>query len=53
MWTCEGCGAVATAPDEAWAWATSVEQGRTVRFCVACSRRHLRDIEGKLDSDLW
>lgn len=53
MWTCARCGAVTTSEEEAWGWTTSVERGRTVRFCVSCSREHLRAIEGKLDSDLW
>lgn len=35
------------------AWTTSVERGRTVRHCVACTRKHLRSMEGKLDSDWW
>lgn len=52
MWTCDRCGATITAA-EAWGWTTSVERGRTLRFCVPCSREHLREIEGKLDSDVW
>ncbi|MBE7323531.1 hypothetical protein IEQ44_02535 [Nocardioides sp. Y6] len=53
MWTCDRCGATTTSPTQAYGWTTSVEQGRRLRFCVPCSREHLREIEGKLDSDLW
>lgn len=34
-------------------WTTSVENGRRRVFCAACSREHLRAIEGKLDSEWW
>lgn len=51
--TCARCGAVPASAGEALSWTTSVERGRTLWFCVTCSRQHLRDIEGKLDSDLW
>ena len=51
---CATCGAVAG--DEALArltWARGVENGRDVWTCDTCSRRHLRSIEGKLDSSWW
>jgi hypothetical protein len=51
---CATCGR--TAPDAAsarLAWAHGTEQGRTVWTCDACSRQHLRAIEGKLDSAWW
>jgi Zn-finger protein len=51
------CGSCGTAPyDVARArltWTVGVERGRTVWTCVDCSRRFLRGIEGKLDSDWW
>ena len=51
---CATCGAVPT--DEGLArltWARGVENGRDVWTCETCSRRHLRSIEGKLDSSWW
>ena len=55
---CESCGAPAPAGDAGapvvpLTWSTAVEQGRTKAFCAECSRRHLRAIEGKLDSEWW
>jgi hypothetical protein len=49
---CDSCGA---APDDTarLTWTVGVERGRTVWTCVECSRRFLRGIEGKLDSDWW
>jgi hypothetical protein len=34
-------------------WTCSVENGRRVYFCDECARRHLRSIEGRLDSAWW
>ena len=34
-------------------WTTAVENGRRRIFCPACSRKHLRAIESKLDSEWW
>jgi len=51
---CATCGAVPA--DEALArltWARGVENDREVWTCETCSRRHLRSIEGKLDSSWW
>ena len=52
--TCDSCG---REPDDAalarLTWTVGVERGRTVWTCVDCSRRFLRGIEGKLDSDWW
>jgi hypothetical protein len=52
--TCDSCGGE---PDDAvrarLTWTVGVERGRTVWTCVDCSRRFLRSIEGKLDSDWW
>ncbi len=51
---CSPCG---TAPGDLSAarltWTFCVERGRTTWTCVDCSRRHLRSIEAKLDSDWW
>ena len=52
--TCATCGAVPE--DMALArltWSRGTENGREVWSCDACSRRHLRSIEGKLDSAWW
>jgi hypothetical protein len=51
---CATCGAVPA--DEGMArltWTRGVENGRDVWTCETCSRRHLRSIEGKLDSSWW
>jgi hypothetical protein len=54
---CATCGA--SPPDaEASAlarltWTRGSERGREVWTCDACSRRHLRSIEGKLDPSWW
>ena len=54
--TCDFCGRTeADATDDAppLTWSTSVERGRTRRFCDECSRTNLRAMEGKLDSEWW
>ena len=53
--TCDFCGrsAVTEAEAETLTWTTSVENGRRRAYCEACSRDHLRSIEGKLDSEWW
>lgn len=51
---CATCGA--TPADMALArltWARGTENGQEVWTCDTCSRRHLRSIEGKLDSSWW
>jgi hypothetical protein len=30
-----------------------MENGRRVYFCESCARKHLRSIEGRLDSSWW
>jgi hypothetical protein len=49
--TCARCGA--TREGRPLTWTCSVENGRRVYFCDACARKHLRSIEGRLDSALW
>jgi hypothetical protein len=51
--TCAFCGATAAGKDLPLTWTTAVENGRSRVFCEACSREHLRAIEGKLDSEWW
>ena len=50
--TCDFCGRTAEEADTL-AWTTSVENGRRKRYCVSCSREHLRAMEGKLDAEHW
>ncbi|MFB9311731.1 hypothetical protein [Nocardioides plantarum] len=50
--TCDLCGLQAEEAD-ALSWTTSTEHQRFRRYCDACSRRHLRAMEGKLDSEHW
>ncbi|MFZ2015397.1 MAG: hypothetical protein WAV00_16380 [Nocardioides sp.] len=52
MKTCDFCGREAESA-ETLTWVTSVENGRRRTYCDACSREHLRSIEGKLDSEWW
>ncbi|WP_164519637.1 hypothetical protein [Nocardioides ferulae] len=52
---CDLCGRVRAEDDELarLMWTTAVEDGRSRTFCDVCSRRHLRAIEAKLDSEHW
>ena len=54
---CATCGAVpadrAAAALARVTWTRGVENGRDTWTCDACSRTHLRGIEGKLDSAWW
>jgi hypothetical protein len=50
--TCDFCGRRAEEA-ETLTWVTSVENGRRRTYCDACSREHLRAIEGKLDHEWW
>jgi hypothetical protein len=54
--TCATCGRTPPPGDLGAArltWTHGVENGRAVWTCPDCSRRHLRSIEGKLDSTWW
>jgi hypothetical protein len=52
--TCDFCGAQAPEGEGLpLTWTTAVENGHPKVFCAACSREHLRAIEGKLDSEWW
>jgi len=51
--TCDFCGTMAPGDTLPLTWTTAVENGRDRVFCTACSREHLRAIEGKLDSEWW
>ena len=53
---CAVCGAVATGPDDPvvlTTWARERDGERDTWTCADCSRRHVRDIEGKLDVQWW
>ena len=53
---CATCGRTPSLRDAGVArltWTHGVENGRPVWTCPDCSRRHLRSIEGKLDSAWW
>jgi transposase len=49
--TCGRCGTASEGLP--LTWTCSVENGRRVYFCDTCARRHLRSIEGRLDSAWW
>ncbi len=34
-------------------WVRGLERGRVMWTCTECSRRYVRSIEGKLDSEWW
>ncbi|GAA1999174.1 MULTISPECIES: hypothetical protein [Nocardioides] len=51
--TCDLCGTVEDDPQRLLAWTVSFERGRRQDLCVTCARRHLRALEGKLDSEHW
>ena len=53
MTTCDFCGRTETDDAATLTWTVSVENGRTRVYCDACSRDHLRAMEGKLDSEFW
>ena len=53
MRTCDLCGRQEADATKTLTWTTAVENGRRLRFCDACSREHLRAMEGKLDSAWW
>ena len=53
---CATCGAApvgAAAEQARVTWTRGVENGRDTWTCDACSRTHLRSIEGKLDTAWW
>ena len=53
---CAVCGAVATGPDDPvvlTTWARERDGERDTWTCADCSRRNVRDIEGKLDVQWW
>ncbi|MGZ5400632.1 MAG: hypothetical protein ACXWDL_03805 [Nocardioides sp.] len=53
MNTCDLCGIQEPDETKALTWTTAVENGRRRSYCDACSRTHVRAMEGKLDSEYW
>lgn len=53
MLTCDFCGRTAEEGAATLTWTTAVERGVRKVFCDVCSREHLREMEGKLDSEWW
>jgi hypothetical protein len=51
--TCDFCGRQESDEATTLTWTTSVEKGRKRVYCDACSRQHLRAMEGKLDTEFW
>jgi Zn-finger protein len=51
---CATCGCIPKdEPAARLTWAFGVENGQRVWTCDDCSRKHLRSVEGKLDSTWW
>ena len=53
MTTCDFCGRQETDEATTLTWTIAVENGRRRAYCDDCSRRNLRSMEGKLDSEYW
>lgn len=53
MVTCDLCGRQDEEGAATLTWSTAVEHGQRRTYCEACSRTHLRSMEGKLDSEFW
>lgn len=52
--TCGLCGAVRPAGAAGLAWVRERDgRGRERRLCPSCARRHVRDIEARLDPEWW
>jgi hypothetical protein len=51
--TCDSCGTAAPEGVPPLTWTVSTERGRVLRHCDACTRAHLRSMEGKLDREHW
>jgi len=51
--TCDFCGRQEPDGAKTLTWTVAVENGHRRVYCDACSRDHLRSMEGKLDSEFW
>ena len=54
MVACSRCGTPSGTADVPLGWMTQTDPGQPqTQYCEACSREHLRAIEGKLDVEYW
>ncbi|MCY7394805.1 MAG: hypothetical protein LH468_01425 [Nocardioides sp.] len=53
MSTCDLCGVSSDDASVLLTWVSALERGARKTYCDACSRAHLRAMEGKLDSEWW
>ncbi len=53
MITCSFCGTTVESDTAPITWTSAVENGKQRWFCDDCSRRNLRAMESKLDSEWW
>jgi hypothetical protein len=51
--TCSFCGATVESETPPITWTSAAENGEQRWFCDDCSRRNLRAMESKLDSEWW
>ena len=51
--TCSRCAEPSPTDPPPLTWGHAVEDARTLHTCPACTREHLRAMEGKLDSEWW
>ncbi len=51
--TCSFCGTTVESDTAPITWTSAVENGKQRWFCDDCSRRNLRAMESKLDSEWW
>lgn len=50
---CARCGVPSPSEPPPLGWSAGTERGRPHWVCGACTRDHLRSIEGKLDEAWW
>ncbi len=51
--TCSFCGTTVESDTAPITWTSAVGNGKQRWFCDDCSRRNLRAMESKLDSEWW
>ena len=50
---CDLCGSLSEGDEPPLTWSLSMERGRVLRYCEACTRANVRAMEGKLDREHW
>lgn len=52
---CSRCGTQAECEDDSCpvGWSFETERGRVLRYCEACVRENIRNIEAKLPEEWW